>query len=63
MERENYETMTAQEMLAKLKHHECLEDKAKEESQSENIALKASHGSGSSQSKKKKDVYEDSSEE
>jgi hypothetical protein len=32
MERDNYTTMTPQEMLAKLMHHEVLDDEAKEES-------------------------------
>jgi hypothetical protein len=42
MKRPNYDTMTPQEILAKLKHHECLEDEAKEaSSQKKSIALKA----------------------
>jgi hypothetical protein len=46
-------------MLAKLKHHECLEDEAKEaSSQKKSIALKASHGRN-----KKKDVHDPSSNE
>jgi hypothetical protein len=59
MERPNYDTMSPQEMLAKLKHHECLEHEAKEaSSQKKSIALKASHGRN-----KKKDVHDPSSDE
>jgi hypothetical protein len=58
MERPNYDTMTPQEMLAKLKHHECLEDEAKEaSSQKKSIALKPSDGRN-----KKKDVHDPSSD-
>ena len=43
MERDNYDTMTPHEMLAKLKHHEVLEDEAKEAmGQKKSVALKAS---------------------
>jgi hypothetical protein len=49
MERGNYTTMTPQEMLAKLMHHEVLDDEAKEESVlKKSIALTTSHGSESS---------------
>jgi hypothetical protein len=49
MERDNYTTMTPQEMLAKLMHHEVLDDEAKEASVlKKSIALTASHGSESS---------------
>jgi hypothetical protein len=49
MERDNYTTMTPQEMLAKLMHHEVLDDEAKEASMlKKSIALTASHGSESS---------------
>jgi hypothetical protein len=58
MKRDNYDTMTPQEMLAKLKHHECFEDEAKEASSQKSIALKASHGRN-----KKKDVHDPSSDE
>jgi hypothetical protein len=49
MERDNYTTMTPQEMLAKLMHHEVLDDEAKEASVlKKSIALTASHGNESS---------------
>jgi hypothetical protein len=49
MERDNYTTMTPQGMLAKLMHHEVLDDEAKEASViKKSIALTASHGSESS---------------
>jgi hypothetical protein len=49
MERENYDTMTPHEMLAKLKHHEILDDEAIEASAGKkSIALTASQASGSS---------------
>ena len=47
--RKTIDTMTPQEMLAKLMHHEVLDDEAKEAlNQRKNIALTASHGSESS---------------
>jgi hypothetical protein len=49
MERDNYTTMTPQEMLAKLMHHEVLDDEAKEASVlKKSIALTTSHGNESS---------------
>jgi hypothetical protein len=49
MERDNYTTMTPQEMLAKIMHHEVLDNEAKEAmNQKKSIALMASHSSGSS---------------
>jgi len=49
MEKDNYHTMTPQEMLAKLMHHEVLDDEAKEAlNQRKNITLTTSHGSESS---------------
>jgi hypothetical protein len=49
MERENYDTMTPHEMLAKLTHHEVLDDEAIEAStRKKSIALTASQASGSS---------------
>ena len=49
MEKDNYHTITPQEMLAKLMHHEVLDDEAKEAiNQRKSIALMASHGSQSS---------------
>jgi hypothetical protein len=54
MERDNYTTMTPQEMLAKLKHHEVLEDEAKEATgQKKSVALNASISCGSSGCNKK----------
>jgi len=49
MEKDNYHSMTPQEMLAKLMHHEVFDDEAKEAlNQITSIALMASHGSESS---------------
>ena len=49
MEKDNYHTITPQEMLAKLIHHEVLDDEVKEAvNQRKSIALMASHGSESS---------------
>ena len=62
MQRDNYDTMTPHEMLAKLKHHEVLEDEAKEAmGQKKSVALKASQDCGSSHCNKRHD-HEDSSE-
>ena len=68
MERPNYEEMTPHEMLAKIKHHEILDDEAIEaenhQSQELNnnkcVALKANQEQGTSQERKKK-VYNKSS--
>jgi len=46
MEKDNYHTITPQEMLAKLMHHEVLDDEAKEAwNQRKSITLTTSHGS------------------
>jgi hypothetical protein len=73
MERPGYDDMTPQEVLSKLKHHECLdEDAINAHNQNpnamgynKNAALKATHtheGNGCCQEKKKK-VKDDSSSE
>jgi hypothetical protein len=59
MEKDNYDRMTPYEMLAKIMHHEVLEDEAKEAmSRKKSVALKASQGK-----EKKKISYDTTSEE